>query len=70
MNISELKAVIAKNGMTVPKLAEAIGISKKALYMKMEEETAFTQKEISAIARVLSLSNEDIILIFFTEKVA
>ena len=70
MNISELKAAIAKNGMTVPKLAEAIGISKKTLYMKMEEETAFTQKEISAIARVLSLSNEDIILIFFTEKVA
>ena len=70
MNIPELKAAIAKRDFTIPKLADAIGISKKTLYTKIEGTSSFTQKEIARIATVLSLSNEEIIGIFFAEKVA
>ena len=70
MNILELKAIMAKREMSIPKLAEAIHISKKTLYAKFEGESAFTQKEIVGIADVLNLSKDDIILIFFSEKVA
>ncbi len=70
MNIPELKAAIARKGFTIPTLAEAIGISKKTLYMKINGDTSFTQKEISAIATALNLTNDEIIMIFFTEKVA
>lgn len=70
MNIPELKAAIARKGYTIPTLAEAIGISKKTLYMKINGDTSFTQKEISAIATALNLTNDEIIMIFFAEKVA
>lgn len=70
MNEMELRAAIARNGLSAPKLAERIGIGKKAIYQKMRGETQFTQKEISAIAKVLHLSNEDMITIFFGEKVS
>ena len=70
MNIPELKAIMAKQGISIPKLADAIHISKKTLYSKFEEESAFTQKEIARIAEVLSLSKEEIIAIFFSDKVA
>ena len=42
MNIPELKAAIARKGFTIPTLAEAIGISKKTLYMKINGDTSFT----------------------------
>lgn len=70
MNIPELKAAIARKGFTIPTLAEVIGISKKTLYRKVDCESSFTQKEISAIVSALNLTNDEIISIFFTDKVA
>ena len=59
-----------KREVSVPKLAEKIGISKKTLYSRMRGDTSFTQSEIVKISNVLSLDNEQMLSIFFTEKVS
>ena len=70
MNSCELKAEIARNGLTIPKLAEAIGIGKKALYEKLSGKTAFTQREISRISKTLNLNERRMCEIFFAEIVS
>ena len=70
MNINDLKAEIARNSLTVPKLAEMIGLDKKTLYSRLSGETAFKQPEIAAISQILNLSEESIIRIFFAECVS
>ena len=65
MNERELRAAIARNGLSAPKLAKRIGINKKTIYKKMRGETQFTQKEISAIAEQLHLTDDDLLAIFF-----
>jgi len=69
MNYNNLRAEIARNGLTVSKLANDIEISKKTLYSRLKEETAFKQPEIERIASRLSLGNEQIMDIFFGAKV-
>ena len=70
MNVNELKAELARQNLTIPKLADLIHLSKKTLYSRMKGETSFTQVEISSIANALSLSKNRILEIFFNEKVA
>lgn len=70
MNANELKAEIARNNLTIPKLAELINLNKTTLYSRINGKTPFTQKEITAIAKILNLSKEKIFFIFFTDKVA
>lgn len=70
MNISELRAAMARKNINIPRLAELVGISKKTMYSRFSGETDFTQPEISTIAEILELKENDIIVIFFTEKVS
>ena len=70
MNITELKAEMARQNISIPRLAKLIGIGKKTLYSRFETSSDFKQWEISAIAKVLKLSSDDILKIFFAEKVA
>ena len=70
MNVSELKASIARKNLSIPKLAQIIGIDKKTLYSKIKGLSAFTQREIVLISKALSLDNDQIICIFFAEEVA
>ncbi len=70
MNISELKAEMARKDITIPQLADSISVSKKTLYSRFKGETSFTQPEIVAIAKVLNLTNTKIFAIFFAEEVA
>jgi transcriptional regulator with XRE-family HTH domain len=70
MNISELKAEMARKNISIPKLADLIGINKKTLYSRFSGTTVFNQAEIAAIAKELNLSDEDILNIFFAEKVS
>lgn len=70
MNIDDLKAEIARNNLSVPKLAKLIKMDKKTLYTRINGETTFKQEEISAIAKVLHLSSEQILSIFFTNLVS
>ena len=70
MNINELNAELARKGLSVPKLAEKIGIGKKALYQKFKGITQFTLPEIRAICVALDIQGNRILEIFFNEKVA
>lgn len=70
MNINDLKAEIARNNLSIPKLAELIDIDKKTLYSRMNGETNFKQEEISAIAKVLNLTSDKIMFIFFADVVS
>lgn len=70
MNVQELKAEIARHNYTIPKLATEIGIGKKAMYDKIAGRTMFKQDEISNITKVLKLSNEMILAIFFADSVS
>lgn len=70
MNKNELNAEIARNGLTIPRLAELIKMDKKTLYSRIKGETSFKQSEIAAISAVLKLSGQRILEIFFSEEVA
>lgn len=70
MNSKELKVEMIRNDISIPKLAEKIGISKKAMYSKISGQSSFNQREISAIADVLELSNERLCEIFFKDLVS
>ena len=70
MNINELNVELVRKGLTIPKLAEKIGIGKKALYQKFKGITQFTLPEIRSICSVLNIQGERILEIFFNDKVA
>ena len=70
MNIPDLKAEIARCELTLPKLAELIGIDKKTMYSRINGETSFKQEEIVRISRTLKLSEDKIISIFFADAVS
>ena len=65
MNEMELRGEMVKHGFTMAKLAEAIGIGKKAMWNKLTGKSDFTQSEIKKISSVLNLDNDQIIAIFF-----
>ena len=66
MNILDLKAEIVRHGLTIPRLAELIGIDKKTMYSRINGETSFKQDEIVKISQALKLTDEQILSIFFT----
>ncbi len=70
MNINDLKAEIARKNLSIPKLADLINVDKKTLYSRINGEKSFKQEEISAIAKVLELSSEQIMFIFFADAVS
>ena len=70
MNTSDLKAEIARCGLTIPKLAEIIQMDKKTLYSRMNGETSFKQCEIVKISHALNLCNDQIMHIFFADSVS
>lgn len=65
MNEMELRGEMARQGFTVKKLAESIGIGKKAMSAKLTGKSDFRQSEIKKISTVLKLDNARIIAIFF-----
>jgi DNA-binding XRE family transcriptional regulator len=67
LNIDDLRAEIARCGLTVPKLAEKIGMDKKTLYSRMKNETAFKQTEIVSISKMLNLTQDKIFSIFLAD---
>lgn len=67
LNYNELKAEIVRNGLTIPCLATAIGISKKALYQKMRGTTEFKRNELIHLKDKLYLTDERANQIFFSK---
>ena len=68
MNGSELAAELARNKLTIPKAAKAIGIGKKAFYAKIEGKSQFKLVEIQKLKELLSLSDERMMQIFLQKK--
>ena len=75
MNPNRLKAAMALLGMTSGDTARAIGMSRSLFSEKMNcairpngNPAEFTQQEIAALKTTLSLSNDEVIKIFFNEK--
>ncbi len=62
----ELRGIIAKNGLSQSKVAEAIGISPKTFYEKMKIGV-FGSNEIQIMIDLLKIENP--VEIFFADKV-
>lgn len=64
MNYPELRASIARAGVTNRKLSEFLGISEQTFYNKMQGGTEFKGSEIKKLAGILCLSMTDVNNIF------
>ncbi|HAQ41541.1 MAG TPA: DUF739 domain-containing protein [Clostridiales bacterium] len=62
----ELRGIIAKNGLSQSKVAEAIGISPKTFYEKMKNGV-FGSNEIQIMINLLGIENP--VEIFFANEV-
>ena len=65
MNGRALLALLTERKITQKELCEAIGIDYTTFYRKVNGVREFTRAEISAIARELRLSDDQIIELFF-----
>lgn len=65
MNVSLLKYIMEKRGVTKKDLAECIGIKYNAICLRLNGKIDFKRNEISKIVQFLNLSDEQIINIFF-----
>lgn len=70
MKLNELKAEIVRNGMTIEEFADRAGIERTTLWRRFNNTNCFTLEEITNIAKLLNVSGERIIEIFFANEVA
>ena len=56
IRVDELRGIIAKNGLSQAKVADAIGITPKTFYEKMAQGV-FGSDEIEVMIRVLAIEN-------------
>lgn len=69
MNCPELRASIARVGVSNRKLAETLGISEQAFYNKIQGGSEFKGSEIKKLANILCLSMTEVNSIFFDGNV-
>lgn len=69
LNCPELRASIARAGVSNRKLSETLGISEQAFYKKIQGSTEFKGSEIKKLANILCLSMADVNNIFFDAMV-
>lgn len=71
VNVNKLKGKIVENELSIPELAEIIGLDKSTLYRKFNTEgETFTIREADEIRKVLKLSGQEAAEIFFNDIVA
>lgn len=68
-NYSKLLGRIKECGMTQETLAYAVGISASTLNLKLNNKSAFTQKEMRSISTRLEIPQGEIGAYFFTNEV-
>lgn len=68
MNSNELRAELARNKLSIPKAADAIGIGKKAFYAKISGKSQFKQNEIQRLKMLLHLTGERVVDIFLPSE--
>ena len=64
---NEFRAEVVRNGMSLEDVAKAIGINYVSLHRKMNGPRDFYRGEIEKIVRLLNLSGEDVLRIFFAK---
>lgn len=62
---NEFRAEIARRGLTIKEVAKMLGIDPVSLYRKMKGESDFFRNEIQTIREKFSLTDNDVIKIFF-----
>ncbi len=65
MNKDLLKGKIFSKGKSIEEIYKSMGISKSAMYRKMNDKSYFTSKEIKKIVEILELTNVEMNEIFF-----
>lgn len=70
MDIILLDYFIKKNGFDCTSLSKAIGMTICTLSRKRQGITEFTLNEIKSIKKVLHLSSEEVLNIFFADELS
>lgn len=66
-NGTELKAECVRKGISMEGLADRIGINPATLYRKTNGKGEFSAPELQAIRKILGLSDEKFMFIFFKD---
>lgn len=70
-NVNKLRGKTVEHGYTIEKLAKEIGMDRSTLYRKLSSEgESFSIREADTIVRVLNLSKDEAVAIFFSQFVA
>jgi len=69
MNRSELRAEIARKGISNRAVAGELNISEQAFYNKMSGTSEFKESEIKKLIQILELSAADVDRIFLSANV-
>jgi len=71
INIQKLKGKIVELGLSIAEVAEKMEINKATLYRKLENGGAtLTVKDANLLVKILDLTAEEAMAIFFAQKVA
>lgn len=65
MNVNKLKGKIVEKSMNIEAVAKSIGIDRSSLYRKLNNLEKITVGEAAKIKKVLDITNEEAIEIFF-----
>jgi plasmid maintenance system antidote protein VapI len=64
----ELKTRITDSGLKLTAIAEALGLTRQALWNKIENVSEFKASEIAALADILHLTENEVTNIFLRAK--
>ena len=67
MDRSELRAEIARHGISNKTLAKELDVSEQTFYNKLNGTSEFKESEIRKLAKLFSLSPDQVNLIFFAQ---
>lgn len=65
----KLSDEITDSGITITAIAKKLGITREGFYKKLNNETEFKASEISALQKILRLTNKKRDEIFFAKEV-
>jgi hypothetical protein len=65
VNSNALKGAIIREGLTQVELAKFVNLTKQSLNYKILNKATFNINEVAIIRKVLNLSSEELISIFF-----
>lgn len=71
VNVLKFKGKVVENGLNLSEVAEAINIDRSTLFRKLNENGEdFTIKQADELTKLLKLTAEEAMAIFFSQYVA